>query len=152
MLTTNLSLAEKYDYLSDKFKKAFTFLWETDLSALPVGNIAIDGEDVYANVQSYTTMAAEECPFESHRAYFDLQYVAEGEECFGYTPVEMLVPSMDYDAERDLIFYNEPEESGAVILKKGDFAIVPPEDGHAPRRMTAAGPCKVKKIVVKIKV
>ena len=83
MLTTNLSLAEKYDYLSDKFKKAFTFLRETDLSALPVGNIAIDGEDVYANVQSYTTMAAEECPFESHRAYFDLQYVAEGEECFG---------------------------------------------------------------------
>ncbi|MBS6722971.1 MAG: YhcH/YjgK/YiaL family protein [Clostridiales bacterium] len=152
MLTTNLSLAEKYDYLSDKFKKAFTFLRETDLSALPVGNIAIDGEDVYANVQSYTTMAAEECPFESHRAYFDLQYVAEGEECFGYTPVETLTPSMDYDAERDLIFYNEPEESGAVILKKGDFAIVPPEDGHAPRRMTAAGPCKVKKIVVKIKV
>ena len=95
MLTTNLSLAEKYDYLSDKFKKAFTFLRETDLSALPVGNIAIDGEDVYANVQSYTTMAAEECPFESHRAYFDLQYVAEGEECFGYIPVETLVLSVN---------------------------------------------------------
>ena len=26
MLTTNITLAEKYDYLSDKFKKAFTFL------------------------------------------------------------------------------------------------------------------------------
>ena len=83
MLTTNLSLAEKYDYLSDKFKKAFTFLRETDFAALPTGNIPIEGEDIYANVQSYTTMAAEDCPFESHRAYFDLQYVAEGEECFG---------------------------------------------------------------------
>ena len=30
MLTTNIALAEKYDYLSDKFKKAFTFLRETD--------------------------------------------------------------------------------------------------------------------------
>ena len=26
MLTTNITLAEKYDYLSDKFKKAFTFI------------------------------------------------------------------------------------------------------------------------------
>lgn len=61
-------------------------------------------------------------------------------------------PSMEYDAERDLIFYQEPSESGAVVMKAGDFAIVPPEDGHAPRRMTVNGPCKVKKIVVKIRV
>ena len=78
--------------------------------------------------------------------------MAEGEECFGYTPVDTLRPSMEYDEERDLIFYEEPVEAGAVILKKGDFAIVPPEDGHAPRRMTEDGPCKVKKIVVKIKI
>lgn len=152
MLTTNIKLAEKYDYLSDKFRKAFAFLRETDLTALPVGNIPIDGKDVYANVQSYTTMTPEECPFESHRAYFDLQYVVEGEECFGYEPLENLTPSMEYDAERDLIFYQEPAGSGSVILKAGDFAIVPPEDGHAPRRMTEKGPCHVKKIVVKVSV
>lgn len=152
MLTTKLQLAEKYDYLGDKFKKAFTFLRETNLSELPVGNTPIDGEAVFANVQSYTTMPAEECPFESHRTYFDLQYVAEGEECFGYEPVENLTPSMEYDTEHDLIFYQEPSESGAVVMKAGDFAIVPPEDGHAPRRMTVNGPCKVKKIVVKIRV
>ena len=37
-------------------------------------------------------------------------------------------------------------------MKKGDFAIVPPEDAHAPRRMSAKGPCQVKKIVVKVKI
>lgn len=103
-------------------------------------------------MQSYVTMKNKECPFESHRAYFDLQYVVEGEECFGYEPLENLTPSMEYDATRDLIFYQEPKLSGSVILRKGDFAIVPPEDGHAPRRMTANGPCQVKKIVVKIRV
>ena len=152
MLTTNLLLAEQYDYLSDKFKKAFAFLRETDLASLPVGNVPIDGEEVYANVQSYTTMTVEECPFESHRAYFDLQYVVEGEESFGYEPLNNLTPSMEYDSERDLILYEEPSESGAIILKAGDFAIVPPEDGHAPRRMTKKGPCQVKKIVVKVRV
>ena len=54
MLTTNILLAEKYDYLSEKFKKAFTFLRDTDLAALPVGNVLIDGNEVYANVQSYS--------------------------------------------------------------------------------------------------
>lgn len=133
MLTTNILLAEKYDYLSEKFKKAFTFLRDTDLAALPVGNVPIDGNEVYANVQSYSTMDAADCPFESHKEYFDVQYVVEGEECFGYEPVENLIPSVEYDAEKDLIFYQEPADFGSVILKAGDFAIVPPEDGHAPR-------------------
>lgn len=152
MLTTNLSLAEKYDYLSKKFKTAFRFLRENDLSTLPVGNVPIDGDEIYANVQSYTTMPADECPFESHRAYFDIQYVVEGEECFGYEPLANLTPSMEYDGVRDLIFYEEPAQSGCIVMKAGDFAIVPPEDGHAPRRMTENGPCQVKKIVVKVRV
>ena len=59
---------------------------------------------------------------------------------------------MDYDAARDLIFFHESEQSGYVVLKAGDFAIVPPEDAHAPRRQTAPGGCPVKKIVVKVKV
>ena len=87
-----------------------------------------------------------------HKEYFDVQYVVEGEECFGYEPVENLIPSVEYDAEKDLIFYQEPADFGSVILKAGDFAIVPPEDGHAPRRMTANGSCHVKKIVVKVRV
>ena len=40
----------------------------------------------------------------SHKEYFDVQYVVEGEECFGYEPVENLIPSVEYDAEKDLIF------------------------------------------------
>lgn len=152
MLTTNLALAEKYDYLSEKFKKAFAFLRESDLASLPPGNVPIEGDEIYANVQSYTTMETSECPFESHRAYFDIQYMVEGEEIFGYEPVAVLKPSGEYNDETDLIFYKEPKQSGAVLLKKGDFAIVPPEDAHAPRRMSANGPCRVKKIVVKVKV
>ncbi len=152
MLTTSLTLAEKYDYLGEKFKKAFAFLRGTDLMALPLGNIAIDGDDIYANVQSYTTMPASECAFESHRAYFDIQFMAEGEEIFGYEPIANLKASTEYDEEKDMIFYEEPKQSGQILLKKGDFAIVPPEDAHAPRRMSKKGACQVRKIVVKVKV
>lgn len=64
----------------------------------------------------------------------------------------LCTPSMAYDAERDLIFYQKPAQSGFVVLKAGDFAIVPPEDAHAPRRQATSCGCPVKKIVVKIKV
>lgn len=152
MLTTSLTLAQAYYYSDEKFQKAFAFLRNTDLAALPVGNVPVDGDIVYANVQEYTTLPDDQAPFESHRDYFDLQYVVSGEERFGYVACEECTPSMDYDPARDLIFYQEPEQSGFVVLKAGDFAIVSPEDAHAPRRQTASGGCPVKKIVVKIKV
>ena len=50
MLTTNIALAGKYDYLSEKFKRAVAFLRETDLAALPDGMIKIDGDDIYMPV------------------------------------------------------------------------------------------------------
>ncbi|MDO4805305.1 MAG: YhcH/YjgK/YiaL family protein [Lachnospiraceae bacterium] len=152
MLTTGIAFADKYDYLSEKFQKVYAFLRETDLASLPLGTIHLDGDDIYAMVQGYTTMGPDECRFESHKNYFDLQYVVEGEELFGYAPADTLEPATEYDAERDVLFYKEPEKSGMVNLKPGDFAIVAPEDGHAPRRMTANGPCEIKKIVVKIKI
>ena len=78
--------------------------------------------------------------------------MAEGEELFGYEPAANLEAASDYDEEKDLLFFKEPPESGAILMKKGDFAIVPPEDAHAPRRMSAKGSCQVKKIVVKVKI
>lgn len=125
MLTTNLKLAEKYNYLDPKFKKAFEFLRTADLAALPLGNTPIDGDEVFANVQAYTTLPDADAPFESHEKYFDLQFVVSGEERFGYAPRDLCKPAMAYDADRDLVFYEEPAESGCIILKAGDFAIVP---------------------------
>ena len=60
MLTGSLTISDKYDYLSDKFAKVYAFLRENDLAALPVGTIQLDGNDIYAMVQSYTTMGPDE--------------------------------------------------------------------------------------------
>lgn len=151
MLTGTACLYGKYDYLAPKFQKAFAFLKETDFSILSEGKIKIDGDDIFAEVQEYTTKPAAECRFESHRKYFDIQYMAEGEEYFGYIPLAELEEDTGYDESRDLEFYRTPAASGRVHLKKGDFAVVSPDDGHQPRCIGEA-PCRVKKIVVKVKV
>lgn len=151
MLTTTLKLADKYNYLEDKFKKAFEFLRTTDLKNLPVGKAEIMGDEIFASVQEYTTMAADTCKFEAHDKYFDIQYVVSGMEQFGYVSRDGLEVDTPYDEVNDLIFYKDPEHFGSVLLNEGDFAIVPPEDAHKPRCIEKT-PCSVKKIVVKVRV
>lgn len=54
-------------------------------------------------------------------------------------------------AGADLIFYEEPECAGSILLEEGDFIAVAPEDAHKPRCM-AGVPHAVKKVVVKVAV
>lgn len=149
MLTAKIDAIQKYDYLEEKFKKGYEFLRNTDLKALPLGRVELDGDDLFASVQEYTTMPAEECRYEAHNRYFDIQYVVEGQELFGYGKREDLMEETPYDEKEDLVFFKEPAQGGAILLKAGDAAVVAPEDAHKPRCM-AGEPCRVRKIVVKV--
>ena len=119
MLTSNLNVVEKYDYLAEKFRKGYEFLRTADLKALPVGRVDIEGDDIYASVQEYTSLKADTCKFEAHNRYFDIQHVVEGEEQFGYAKREDLTEDAPYDETNDIIFFREPEEAGTVLLKAG---------------------------------
>lgn len=151
MLTTNIKLAEKYDYLNENFKAAFEFLKRDDLSEIPVGVVQIKREEVFAQFQEYSTIPSEEAMFEAHDKFFDIQYVIDGTEKFGYIPRECLEVKIPYNSEKDIVFFNEPEECGEIVLNPGEFAIVPPEDAHKPRCINN-NVCKVKKIVIKVRV
>ena len=67
MLTTTIDHAEKYNYLGERFRKAFAFLRDTDFSVLSEGKVEIDGENIFAEVQEYVTKPENECRFESHK-------------------------------------------------------------------------------------
>lgn len=148
MFFANVSIAEKYDYLEEKFRRAYKWLAETDIAALPVGSYPIMGDTVIANVQEYTTFPASQGYFETHEKYFDIQYVVSGKEQFGICKRDGLVVRERIE-ENDLIFYEEPEHSGSVFLEEGDLIVVAPEDAHKPR-CQAGEPCAVKKVVVKV--
>ena len=152
MLTTTIGLAETYDYLSERFQKAYAFLRSTDFSQYSEPcEIVIDGRDVYAQVQIYESKPVSECRFEAHRVYFDIQYMAEGEEYMGFLPTDALEKDTGYDPENDLEFFRMPPSYGRILLREGDFAAVSPDDGHMPRCMSEV-PRKIKKIVVKVRV
>lgn len=148
MLFANVSVVKKYDYLEEKFRLAYQWLEDTDISSLPEGSYPVMNDAVVANVQEYTTFPADQGLFETHEKYFDIQYVVSGREQFGVCKRDGLKVK-ERREENDVIFYEEPEMSGTVLLEEGDLIVVAPEDAHKPR-CAAGEPCRVKKVVVKV--
>ena len=112
MLATSIDLIQKYDYLEEKFKKGYEFLRKKDLKALPLGRADIDGDEVFASVQEYTTMPADACKYESHNRYFDIQYVVEGQEQFGCVKRAGLLEDAPYIEADDIVFLGNRSRAG----------------------------------------
>jgi YhcH/YjgK/YiaL family protein len=114
------------------------------------GRYDIDGDDVFALVQSYDTVPLSEKKYESHRVYADIQYIAEGSEIIYYAPTDELVPTMAYDAAWDCILYTDPAAATPLLMEPGRFAIFYARDGHKPGCVhnTAS---RMKKVVIKVR-
>ena len=150
MFASNIALAKKYDYLAEKFTKAYDWLANNDVTKMEDGRYDIcDG--VFALVQRYTTMPFEKARFEAHNDYFDIQYLASGVEAFNVCLAEGLKVTEDKKAD-DVVFFEAPKVYDTVVLKAGQLCVVPPEEAHQPRVAYNDAPCEVVKVVVKVKV
>ena len=150
MLATSIDLVTKYDYLSEKFKKAYQWLATNDTAKMEDGRYDIcDG--VFAMVQRYETVDFNEARFESHKDYYDIQYIAKGTESFGMALVKdcELVETIE---KNDVSFYKTPKFYTQVNLKSGDLVVVPPEEVHQPRAQYNGQKDFVVKVVIKVKV
>ena len=92
MITNNLSRLDRYDYHNKRFQTAFDFLRNSDLLSLTPGTEISVGDGVLAKIQEYTTDPEETRKFETHRDYFDIQFVVRGEEFVGIVPAAGLIP------------------------------------------------------------
>ena len=150
MLATSLDLVTKHDYLEQKFKNAYQWLKEHDTANMEDGTYDIcDG--VFAMVQRYDTIPFSEARFESHKDYYEIQYIAKGTESFGMALVKdcELVETIE---KNDVSFYKTPKFYTQVNLKSGDLVVVPPEEVHQPRAQYNGQKDFVVKVVIKVKV
>lgn len=152
MIFDTLDRAASYRSLSSRFAAGFDWLAKFDPQTAD-GRINIDGDDVFALVQSYDTQPAAEKKFEAHRKYADIQYIAAGQETMYYAPLGKLSPSMGFDTEKDYTLFHEPAAgvTTALAFAPGSFAIFLPQDGHKPGCATGT-PMKIKKVVIKVRV
>ncbi len=107
---------------------------------------------VKAIVSEYTTKEVNECGYEAHRDYIDIQYLLKGEEKICCLPLEYLKETKAYDKEKDAAFYKEGDAKPIeLLLGNGYFVILFLQDGHMPQ-LCVDEPTMVKKVVIKVKV
>lgn len=146
MIIDTLANLEFCKGLNEQLYKGLKFLKETDVAALPVGRYEIDGDTVFALVQAYETHLPEECRWEAHYKYTDIQYVVEGSERMGWKTLDGVVKTEDCP-EDDVYFFES--DGDHFVLHAGQLAVFTPQDAHRPG-MAVDGPAPIKKIVVKV--
>ena len=146
MIIDRLSNPSPLFALPRRLAQALDYLRTTDLASVAIGRHDLDGDRLFALVQEYTTRAADQCVWEAHRKYIDVQFVAVGIERMGYANLAEMHERAAYDATRDVAFF-EPGES-FVTIPAGTFAIFGPEDVHSPGH-AAGEPSLVRKVVIK---
>ena len=150
MVFNKLGLEHRNDLSSAAFKVSFDFLNRKDLLELEEGWIDLD-YGVRVSVQRYESLNSDEACYETHVKYFDIQYIIDGEEFCGVVKRDGLVVKTPYNEANDVTFYNDPEKESLVLLEKGDYIILAPEDAHKPR-LKVGKKGEVRKIVIKVPV
>lgn len=114
------------------------------------GRYDLEGDKLYALVQSYETVPPAERKYEAHRVCADIQYVVTGTELVHYAPTDALLAETPYDVAQDFQLYRDPAQDIALRLSAGRFAIFFPQDAHKPG-CTGDAPCRIKKVVIKVR-
>lgn len=124
------------------------FIERAEKEQLPPGRYELDGENLFAMIQEYETKDREQCLYESHKLYGDIQYMVSGEEMIYAADVSRLHVVEDRTPQEDILFYEQQEEDAMLHLRPDMYALFLPQDGHMPC-CTCGRVQKVRKIVFK---
>ena len=110
------------------------------------------GDDVFAFVQKHSTKPVAERLYESHRKYIDVQFIYSGRETILWAPLPtMQEVTRPYEEEKDIGKWKLVADTTALHLSSGHFAILFPQDAHAPC-VQWDQPEQVYKVVMKVAV
>jgi biofilm protein TabA len=150
LILTTLAESAPYEVLGPRIAAGLRWLRSMD-PAIADGRHPIDGDDVFALVQTYETVPGTEKRLETHVRHVDLQYLAEGHERILHAPAAALTVETPYDEAADIAFYAEPPFASSLLMRPGDLAIFYPDDAHKPGCMAGARHT-VRKVVVKVRI
>lgn len=146
MILDSLLNSDLYVSVNPRFKQAFDFLRNTDLNALPVGKIELDGANLVVNVVDIEGRTAEVARMETHNKFIDIQVPVSKTETMGWVAGNTLKEvTSEYDPEKDITFFAE-KASNFIKVNPFEFVIFFPQDGHQPGIVEG----KIKKVIVKI--
>ncbi|MFK8302519.1 YhcH/YjgK/YiaL family protein [Capnocytophaga stomatis] len=148
MILSDLSQSGRYEGLHPAFPKVFEYVKSHNLLNAELGKIEIDGEDVFIINSEPECLTKENQVLEYHQKYLDIHILLEGQETIGWKSLaDCKQEKKPFDKENDYGLYDD-KPTTYITLYPNQFAVVYPEDAHAP----IIGQGKIRKLVVKIKV
>ncbi len=147
MIYDTLDNSNCYVGLGERFADAFKFLKETNFFDMPTGRFELQGDDLYALVQRYSSKPREEGRWEAHRRYIDIQYIVSGQEIIQVAHLSQ-VQQGEYKPEKDFVALTG--NGYDIKLFPTAFTIFYPQDAHMPG-LAINEPEPVVKVVLKIK-
>ncbi len=150
MIIGKLTDLYRYKGIAKNIDTAIHYIETHDLLALPKGKTIVDGDNVFINRDTYVAKPLEECFYENHENYMDLQIVLKGQELFAYTHITnpTLKVTVPYNPDKDVTKYSC--EGGVFFTLEEGFALVYTEDIHLAK--CKANDDIVEKAVIKIKI
>lgn len=142
--------AKQYFLNPGRWDKAFEFLASKDLKTIEPGRYELEGSDLFVNVSEYVTKNMEEVPYEAHRQYADIQYLALGGEQIGVAPLESKTLTVPYDSLKDVAFLAAGDSAFRQATAE-NFFIFFPGDAHRPGVKINEND-SVRKVVVKVRI
>lgn len=147
MICDRLENASWYQGLPRRIVRALEFLRHGDPLSHALGRHDLEGDQLFALVQEYSTRGPAECRFEAHRRYCDVQFVASGVERIDVANIAAMTVVEPYDATKDVAFFSG--DGDPLTMRAGTFAIFAPQDVHRPC-IAHGAPQLVRKIVLKV--
>lgn len=149
MIIDTLDNLGKYVALNPLFADVVAFLKTNDLNQLEEGKHFIKDKDLFVNITTAKGRAPEAATLETYVRMIDIQIPLSCDETFGYTPLEDLPTTFEYNDEKDITKYGTTLAQTYVTLKPMQMGIFFPQDGHAPCISENEG---IKKAIFKVKV
>lgn len=136
--------------LYEKITEALDLIKNLDKSTLTPGIHEVNDE-FYYNYLEYEAKEPTNSIYEAHKNYVDIQYIVEGQEHVDVSFEEYMELDTPYDAEKDIMFFKNPQKCFSRILGPEEYVIVLPHELHKPGQKVGENG-NVKKIVGKVRV
>ena len=147
MIFGNLKMAENYCLVDEILEKCFNYVNGHDLLACETGSYEIDGQNLFVNIVEYDTQEENACFWEAHKKYIDVHVILEGQERIDVGFVSDMCCE-EYDKERDYLPL-KGNVKATVVLRKNDFLVCHPHDGHRTG-VAVEKPERIRKAIFKV--
>ncbi len=128
-------------------KAFFDYVKKHDMSQEALETKVLSADEVFFTPMKLKGKKPQEALLEAHKNYLDIQLLLEGSERIGWKALEDAeVVEAPYNKDNDIVFYADKSDS-YIQLKPGQFAVIFPEDLHAPGVSEGA----LHKVVAKVK-